>query len=243
MRGNKLRPVLAVSGGGTTMNEILRAIRHRRLPYVEAACVIASKDGIGAIAKAELHGLRMGQQIFVVKKSEFASTEAYGEELLRIARLCGADVWGQYGFIPKTPANVIEAFAGMAINQHAGSIRPGRPDFGKLHGRQTHHARLLFVRETGRNFWTEAVAQRVTVEFDEGAVLDYARMPIEKNDDPELLAARLLPFEHEVQIRALQAFSENRVKEIQFDDDLVRPDEVPQLEEIKRISRLVYPKG
>jgi phosphoribosylglycinamide formyltransferase-1 len=185
----------------------------------------------------------MNEQIFVVKPSQFDSPEAYGEELLRIAKRCGADLWGQYGFIPQTPANVIEAFAGMTINQHAGPIRPGRPDFGKLHGRRTHHARLLFVRETGRNFWTECVAQRVTVAFDEGAVLGYDRMPIEKSDDPESLAARLLLLEHEVQIKTLQAFSENRVQEIQFDDDLVRDDEVPRLEEIKRISRLVYPKG
>ena len=83
----------------------------------------------------------------------------------------------------------------------------------------------------------------VPAEFDERAVLPYARMPIEKNDAPELLAARLLPFEHEVQIRTLRAFSENVVFERKFDDDLVRPDEVPRLEEIKRISRLVYPKG
>ena len=244
MRGNKLRVALAVSGGGTTMNQILQATKDSRLPYVEPACVIASTDGIGAIMKAEAHGLEMGRDIFVVKKSEFSSPEAYGEELLRITRRCGADFWGQYGWIPRTPANLIEAFAGMAVNQHAGPIRPGRPDFGKLHGRQTHCARLAFVREMQRNFWTEAVAQRVTVEFDEGAVLDYARSSIEiKTDDPETLAARLLPFEHEVQIRTLRAFSENRVQEIKFDDDLVLPHEAALLDQIKRCARHIFPKG
>src|SRR5437588_342377 len=94
-----------------------------------------------------------------------------------------------------TAAAILQACrSGRIINQHPGPLDPGRPDFGGkgMFGRRVHAARLLFVNQTGHDFWTEATSQRVAENFNEGPVLNRKQLNILPDDTVETLAARLL---------------------------------------------------
>lgn len=241
---SKMRIAMLISGGGTTMREILRAIKSGLLSRVEVVLVIASKPDAGGIEKAIAEGMSP-DDVIVLRPKDHPSQEVFGETILVECRKRGVDFIGQYGWLPKTPLNVIDAYDGRMTNQHPGPLDPGRPDFGGpgMYGRRVHCARLYFVRRIGRDFFTEATAQRVAPEFDRGVLLGYTRIPIEEGDDVMTLQQRVLPQEHLLQIETLLAFSEGRVKEIMRPEPLVRDGEYGILEEAKRIAMVLFPHG
>lgn len=241
---SKLRLALLISGGGTTMREILAACRDDRLPRVEPACVIASTEEAGGIKKA-CDGGMSPNDIIVLRPRDFECAEAFGEALIRECDARSVDHIGQYGWLPKTPANVIDRYHGKMTNQHPGPLDPGRPDFGGkgMYGRRVHAARLLFVRSVKRDRWTEVVAQRVHPEFDKGVVIKRMRVPILPGDSPIELQERVLPVEHQVQIAALQDICDDRVQELSLDAPLVRPEEEEILQSAKLVAKQLFPKG
>lgn len=241
-----LRIAMLISGGGSTAEAIIRACSEGRLRDVVPALLIASKPDIGGIQKAIALGIRT-EDIVVIERKAFATPEEFGEAILRECRQRGVNFIGQYGWLPKTPANVVEAYEGMMINQHPGPLDPGRPDFGGkgMFGKAVHAARLNYLRAAGwPEIHTEVVAQRVHAEFDLGAVVESKRVVIEeRNWTPEQLQSKALVNEHLVQLSALQAFAHGTVKEIVRETPLIPPENIPILEQAKADAIKAYPKG
>ncbi len=245
MKGMKtFRLAILASGGGTTAEAIVTACHAGRLSGIIPACLVASRSDAGAIKKMERLGM-LREDIFVIEPKKFANEEEFGSAILKVLKEQAVDIVGQYGWMIKTPGNVIAAFRNAMINQHPGPLDPGRPDFGGkgMFGLRVHAARLLFVRSVNRDFWTEATAQRVAVQFDEGAVLARTRLAILPDDDPKSLAARLLPLEHETQIATLEDFMNDRVQELVRETPLVRKGEETMLNEAKKAAILLFPQG
>ena len=238
------------------MREILRAVKSGFLSRVEPALVIASKPEAGGIEKAISEGMSP-DDVLVMKPKAYPSSEDFGEKVIAHCKKRGVDFIGQYGWLPKTPANVIEAYAGMMTNQHPGPLDPGRPDFGGqgMYGRRVHCARLYFVRRTARpehrypedgywqHFFTEATCQRVALQFDQGAVLARMTIPINPNDTVESLQERVLPCEHTLQIETLLKFAGNRIEERTRPEPLVREEQYSILTEAKQIAGILFPGG
>jgi len=250
-----MRIALLISGGGTTMEAIIRACQNGTLKGVIPALVIASKETAGGIEKA--HGLGIADNnIVVLNPKNFSTPEAFGEAILHECRIRDVDFIGQYGWLSKTPENVCKTYKGMIINQHPGPLdihsnasdlggQADNLDFGGagMYGLRVHQARLLFVRETNRDFWTEATAHRVTENFDEGKIVKRKQVEILPDDTAESLQARVLPVEHEVQIETLRDFASGTVKEFYREEPLVRKGEEEILEECKKLAIEMYPKG
>jgi phosphoribosylglycinamide formyltransferase-1 len=235
---DQLRLCMLLSGGGTTAQAIIRACKSGRLSGIKPVCVISSRSDAGGLQKAKEEGV----PAFVIEPLP-KNSEAFGEALIRACEAKGVDIIGQYGWIPKTPLNVIEMYEGRMINQHPGPLDPGYPDFGgkRMFGARVHCARLYFVRAVARDFWTEATAQRVALDFDKGAILKMARVDILPDDTVSSLQERVLPVEHEVQIEALQDFAHGNVVELVRLERLVLPGEEPILEEAKKIACRKFP--
>lgn len=204
MAGN-LRVAALVSGSGTTMYMVGQAIKLGVVKGVELTFCIASKPDIGALARAkELH-----IPDAVIEWRNYPTRKEFGEAILDVMERRRIDRFVQYGWKPKTPRNVVEAFRhGRALNQH-----PGPPEYfgGKgMYGIRVHAAVLRFHELTKchpNERWTEVVAQLVAPEYDEGKVLVRTRVPICEGDTPETLQARALPYEWATQISALQWFA------------------------------------
>jgi phosphoribosylglycinamide formyltransferase-1 len=244
VRGNKLRIAALISGGGTTMHRVIQACSSGVLPYAEIVCVVASKPEAGGINKALAEGIA-SSDILVHRPKAYESQDQFGEALLREFQLRGVDFVAQLGWLPLTPSVVVEAYRNMMSNQHPGPLRPDHRDFGGkgMYGRRVHAARLNFVRATNRNFWTEAVCQRVADAFDAGPVIKMRRIEVLPGDDTTALQDRVLPVEHEVQIEALDDVSQNRATELTFNDDLVLDGEESILQQAKDTAIQEWPKG
>ena len=239
-----MRVALLISGGGTTAEQIILACRSGRLEGVTLALVVSSRADAHGISRVHAAGVPKSD-ILVLEPNSFASRDAFGEAIISECRKRDVDFIGQYGWLAKTPSNVIEAFKGMMVNQHPGPLDPGRLDFGGrgMFGRRVHCARLLFVRAVNRDFWTEATAQRVAVGYEEGAVVNRKQVPIFPDDDVASLQARVLPVEHEVQIETLADFVRGAVQELKRETPLVLLDEESLLEEVKQKAIGMYPEG
>ena len=232
-----------ISGGGTTMQEIVKACQSGEIP-MDIVCVISSSPTAGGIEKAKRLGIP-GKNIVVIKPEDFqgenkkVDQDAFGFAILQELRKRGVTVVTQNGWLPKTPENVINEFRGAIFNQHPGPL----PDTAGLYGRQPHTARLIFVRTTKRDFWTEAVAQRVDKDFDKGAIVKSKKIKILPDDTVEDLQKRVLPIEHRVQIELLKDVANGNVKEVTGKEKLVRSGEEKILLLAKKAARLLYPHG
>lgn len=242
---NGIKLALFISGGGTTMEAIIKACREGKLMNVKPVLVIASNQNAGGIEKARALGISE-KDILIINPKDFENKEAFEEKIIEECRKREVNLVGQYGWMVKTPDNIINAFPNMIINQHPGPLDPNsNGDFGGagMFGMRVHQARLEFVRRVNRDFWTEATAHRVTSEFDKGAILKRKQVPILPDDTAETLQARVLPVEHEVQIETLQDFANGTVSKFKREITLVFKGEEKILEECKEIAKKMYPNG
>ena len=234
-----------ISGGGTTMQQIIKACQSGEIP-MDVACVISSSPTAGGIKKAKDLGIS-DENILVVDPNKFrdgnkkVDQEAFGLALLREMRERGVTVVTQNGWLPLTPRNVIDEYSQTMFNQHPGPV----PEFGGkgMFGRRVHAARLLFVRETKRDPWTEAIGQRVDSEYDQGAVVKSARVEILSDDTVDDLQQRVLPVEHRTQIELLKDVAKGNIKEVTGRGNLVLSGEEHILFQAKKAARLLYPHG
>lgn len=240
-----------ISGGGTTMNEMLKACQSGAVE-MDVACVIASNADAGGIEKAQ----KLGVPVEVVDPSAFKTNgtridrEAFGRRILEVLSEHGATVVTQNGWMPLTPLNVIEAFPGKIFNQH-----PGAPELfgGKdMYGRRVHATALFYRRAMNQAaLGTEVIAQRVDPRYDKGAVVKAADVTILPTDTPDDLKDRALLIEHQVQIALLKDIAAGAVTEL---DRRIRTaeavlmkqpqsDAFVQYEAAKRAAILLYPQG
>lgn len=243
---NGMNLAICVSGGGTTMREVLRACRSGQLSRVNPALIISSDPNAGAITKAKEEGFPE-EDIAVFVRKEFETREAFGEAILSACRPRKVDLIVQCGWIPYTPENVIAEYSWRILNQHPGALDNERLGFGGegMRGLAVHHATLYFAQRVGRSFRTEATVHRVAKEVDRGSVLGIVPVKIEKGDDAHKLAARVLPYEHALVINTIQAFSEfgNFLMEMRRERPLIRPGEEGLLEKAKAAGKAAFPNG
>jgi len=236
------RLVSLVSGGGSTMQEIARAIERGDVQGMKMAGVIASRPDAGGIAKARA----LNVPIDIVDPRTYRNQgkidrEAFGRRLLDVLEnRFGATVVTQNGWIPLTPSSVTAAYEGRMFNQH-----PGPPEqFGGkgMMGKAVHAAILKFQELAGRTFATSVVGHHADAKLDEGGVVLRRPVEVRSGDTVDSLQERALPEEHVAQIQMLQAFVKGELRTLE-PELLVHPDEMHLLEEAKRYAIAAYPKG
>ena len=121
-----LRIAMLISGGGTTMEQIMIACKSggQLFGKVRPVLVIGSRHGIKGLDRAMGHGLELGKDTFVLEPKSYSEPLAFGEAVLTLCKQRAVDLIGQYGWLPLTPANVVEAYQGSMINQRPGPLRP-----------------------------------------------------------------------------------------------------------------------
>ncbi len=235
---------MLVSGSGTTMEAVIKACKDGRLQNVEPGLIISSNPDAGAISKAKALDINE-KDILIIDPRKFKTQDECGKMMLEEFKKREINFIAHYGFLRLTPENVVKEFEGRIINQHNGPLDTGKPDFGGpgMYGMRVHETRLEFVRRVNRDFWTEATTHYATLEFDKGKVVKRKQVPILPNDTAEILAARVLPIEHEVQIAALQDFANGTVEEFNREIPLVMLNEEKILQECKLNAIKLYPNG
>ncbi len=241
MSKERLRLATLISGGGTTMEQIVRACQSGEIP-MNMSCVISSNPDAGGIRKARALGI----SVDVINPNDFkgedgkVDQESFGLALRGLLRAHKVDVVTQNGWMPLTPELVIDEYKDTIFNQHPGPV----PEFGGkgMYGRRVHAAVLIYRRvKEGTDLWTEVVAQRVAKKYDEGAVLRSERIKIEPQYTIDDLQQAALPLEHFNQIAFLKNLATGNIREVQRAS--FNPDDKHIIFEAKKTARLLYPNG
>jgi formyltetrahydrofolate-dependent phosphoribosylglycinamide formyltransferase len=172
-----MRVAVAVSGRGTNLEALLRALGPEAPARV--VLVLSNRADAPALERASGRGIATAALRDHGDGPEWLSTlERHGVELLVLA-----------GYLRLVPAEVIARYRGRILNVHPALL----PAFGGqgMYGRRVHEAVLASgARESG------ATVHLVDEVYDRGAILGQARVPVLPGDDPESLAARVLEAEH-----------------------------------------------
>lgn len=246
-----LRVKLAIlaSGGGTTAEAIIRS------GVVDVALVICNNKDAGVVEKAQKWGVpveimpRAHYKVFTNTGEEDVDASRFNYGLALLDKFSRYDVShvSQNGWMVRTPKNVVKKYDGRIFNQHPGPLDTGYPDFGGqgMYGLRVHAAVLNFVRATGRVIKTEATIHLVNEDYDKGGLVLTREVEILDGDTPEILAARVLPIEHALQIEFWKNLQKTGGEIIPFQrpSRLILPGEYAILEEAKRNAIAVYPKG
>ncbi|TQK07397.1 phosphoribosylglycinamide formyltransferase [Herbaspirillum sp. SJZ107] len=186
--------VILISGRGSNMEAIVRALEAERWP-ARIAAVISNKPDAKGLAFAQAHGIPTA----VVPSKEFASREAFDAVLQTTIDGYGADLVVLAGFMRILTAPFVEHYAGRMLNIHPSLL----PLFPGLH---THRQALeAGVLEHG------ATVHFVTAELDHGPAVLQARINVLPGDTETSLAERLLEQEHLIYPQAVRLFVEDRL--------------------------------
>lgn len=120
-----------------------------------------------------------------------------GSELLALMQKFRVDLVVLAGYLKRIPPKVISEYAGRIINIHPALL----PAFGGegMYGARVHEAVIAAgVEETG------VTVHLVDDEYDRGPIIAQWRMSVDKSDDAESLAARVLNVEHAIYPRIVE---------------------------------------
>lgn len=257
-----LRTALLISGGGTTAEAVIKACRSGEITGISPVAVISSKPDAPGIKRAQ----DLGVETFIVERKNFPTPEKFGKELLRILKSLSVDFISQNGWLVLTPENVVREYQGRIINQHPGSLDPGREiDFGGkgMYGARVVCASLLYTWLINEVFNTEATTHFVTPEFDKGDLIRVSKMEVnplsrrvtiaelfsDESLKKYLVAATkdtqqmLLPLEHRNVIETLKLFTKGEVFGFRRKEPLIPPENKPLVDQTKKLAIRLFPNG
>jgi phosphoribosylglycinamide formyltransferase-1 len=186
--------VILISGRGSNMEAIVRALEAEKWP-ARIAAVISNKADAGGLAFAQARGIATA----VVPSKQFVTRAGFDAALQEVIDDFAPDLVLLAGFMRILTVPFVEHYAGRMLNIHP-SLLPRFP------GLATHQQALdAGVQEHG------ASVHFVTAELDHGPVVAQARVPVLPGDTAETLAARVLLEEHKLYPSAVRLFLEDRL--------------------------------
>lgn len=170
------RIAVFASGGGTNLQALIDHFHGRPAPAARVELVVASRPGIGALARAASAGIDT-----LVAPDASGLLESLEEH--RISAIVLA------GFLQLVPQEVVSRYRGRLLNIHPALL----PAFGGkgMYGLRVHRA----VLESGARV-SGATVHLVDEEYDRGRIVAQWPVPVLAGDTPETLAARVLRVEH-----------------------------------------------
>jgi phosphoribosylglycinamide formyltransferase-1 len=120
-----------------------------------------------------------------------------GSALLELLRKFRVDLVVLAGYLRRIPPQVVREYSGRIINIHPALL----PAFGGegMYGARVHEAVIASgARESG------VTVHLVDNEYDRGPVVAQWRVPVDRSDDAESLAAKVLAVEHVVYPRVIE---------------------------------------
>ncbi len=198
----KLRVGVLASGGGTNLQTIVDNCTAGRI-NAEVVVVISDVQ-CGALERARKAGIP-AEHIDRRDKERCPTREAFDRAVLECLRAHDAELVCLAGYLRIMTRELVDAYAGRMINIHPALL----PSFGgkDMWGHHVHQAVLDYGCKV-----SGCTVHVVWLETDGGPIILQRAVPVEEDDTPETLAARILPHEHELYSQAIQLFAERRVK-------------------------------
>ena len=195
-----MKIAVLASGEGTTLQAVLDACASGRLP-ARVAVVISNNAAAGALRRARSAGVATRYLSAATAGGSAAQDQALSSTLAEFA----TDLVLLAGYMKRLGPVTLADFAGRIINTHPALL----PQFGGqgMYGMNVHRAVLAAGLEV-----SGASVHWVDENYDTGAVIAQARVPVEPADSAQSLAARVQAAERELVIEVLAAAASGRLK-------------------------------
>lgn len=193
-----IRLAVLLSGGGTTLQNLLDRIADGRLT-AQVVLVLSSRADAFGLERAHRAGIPTG----VMERKAFSSREEFSGRMFDVIRRAEAELVCLAGFLQLV--QVPPDFENRVMNIHPALI----PAFcGKgYHGLRVHHS----VLETGVKL-TGCTVHFADNEYDHGPIILQRGIAVSDDDTPESLAARVFSVECEAYPEAIRLFAEGRLR-------------------------------
>lgn len=188
----RARLAVLISGRGSNLQAIVAASRAGTLD-AEVCAVISNRPEAAGLAWARQTGI----DTYVIDHRRFGEPvdrDAFDRALGARLEALQPDLIVLAGFMRILGPALVARFPGRILNIHP-SLLPRYP------GLDT-HARALAAGDTEHG----ASVHVVTPELDGGPVIAQVRVPVQTDDTPASLAARVLAQEHTLYVNALQQY-------------------------------------
>ena len=190
----KKRLVVLISGGGSNLQAFIDLCATEDL-NADIVAVISNNPNAGGLERAATVNIPN----LIIDHRTFDSRETFDQALGEMIDSFAPDLVILAGFMRILTSAFVNHFEGRLINIHP-SLLPAYP------GLHTHRRAI----EAG-DMEAGATVHFVTSELDGGPSIIQARVPIENNDNEQILAARVLHFEHKIFPEAVRWFCEDRL--------------------------------
>jgi len=195
---SNLRLAVLLSGGGTTLQNLIDRIGDGRL-RAEVVLVVSNRSDAFGLERAH----RAGIPAAIVERSDCSSRDEFSQRIFDLCRKAKIDLVCLGGFLQLLP--IPDDFAGRVMNIHPSLI----PAFcGKgFYGHRVHEAALAMgVKVSG---CTVHFADNV---YDHGPIILQRVVPVLDDDTPDTLAARVFEQECQAYPEAIRLFAEGRLR-------------------------------
>jgi phosphoribosylglycinamide formyltransferase 1 len=190
----RLRTAILISGRGSNMQALIGACRGPDAA-AEVALVLANNPDASGLA----HAAGAGIPTAVVDHRAYPDRAAFDAVLDRRLNDAGIELVCLAGFMRLLTRGFVEAWRDRMINIHP-SLLPAFP------GLDTHRRAI----EAGVRF-AGCTVHYVRYETDTGPIIVQAAVPVQADDTPDSLAARVLAEEHRIYPQALRWIAAGRV--------------------------------
>ena len=197
-----------ISGSGTNLQSIIDAIEAKELD-AKIQVVLSNRIDAYGLMRAKKHGI----PVEVLDHKRFSNREAFDQAVVDILRAREVELVVLAGFMRLLSPVFVAAYSNRIMNIHPALL----PAFPGLHVQKK-------AVEHGVRF-SGCTVHFVNEECDEGPIIIQAVVPVFPEDTEESLASRILEQEHRIYPRAIQLYSEGRLRiegRKVFVDDLAR---------------------
>ncbi|QMU60329.1 MAG: phosphoribosylglycinamide formyltransferase [Gammaproteobacteria bacterium] len=184
-----------ISGGGSNLQSIIDHIDQRNI-NASIACVISNNPDVYGLVRAQQANI----PTHIIEHSKHDSREAFDVELVRTLEVYNIKLIILAGFMRVLSPTFINEYPNNILNIHPSLL----PKYPGLHT----HVRALKAGENEHG----CSVHFVTAELDDGPLIIQAKVPVEKTDSAESLAARVLEKEHIIYPLAVKWFCDKHLE-------------------------------
>jgi phosphoribosylglycinamide formyltransferase-1 len=193
-----VRLAVLLSGGGTTLQNLLDRIADGRLS-ARVAVVLASRRDAGGLERARQAGI----PAVAVPRKEFSDVDRFNDALHAELEQHAFDLVVLAGFL--SPFQLRKRYAGRVMNIHPALI-PAFCGTG-LYGERVHRA----VLEAGVKV-SGCTVHFADEQYDHGPIILQGTVPVLDDDTPQTLAARVHAVENELYPQAIHLWAQGRLE-------------------------------
>ncbi|HOQ91148.1 MAG TPA: phosphoribosylglycinamide formyltransferase [Candidatus Hydrogenedentes bacterium] len=193
-----LRFVVLLSGGGTTLQNLIDRIERGELP-ARIEGVISSRAGVFGLERARRHGI----PAVTVPRRQYPDDHAFNADLWKEIAVFQPDLVVLAGFM--SLLHLPPEYTLRVVNVHPALI----PAFcGKgMYGHHVHEAVLAYGAKI-----SGATVHFVDEQYDHGPIIIQRACPVLDDDTPDTLAERVQAVEREIYPVAIRWIAEGRVQ-------------------------------